>query len=78
MDEILKELEVGDRSEKVTNPFSGVSIELDPAEAAVYDYIRGAEMIGDMNNIGKCKDWFEKKNPKAYSILIDYGYFSNE
>ena len=71
MDEILKELQIGDRSEKVTNPFSGVSIELDPAEAAVYDYIRGAEMLGDLRNVGKCKDWFADKNPEAYMVLID-------
>ena len=71
MERLLKELQIGDRPEVVTNPFSGEEIELDPTEAAVYDYIRGAEMIGDMNNVGRCKDWFLEKNPKAYSILID-------
>ena len=39
--------EVGTESEIVSNPLSGVSIELPPHAVAVYDSFIGAEMFGN-------------------------------
>ena len=70
--------EIGD---KVTNPFSGESCELDAAELSIYDCIKGAEMamhMGAAIDIDECIDvihqgssWFLAKNPSAYMILLD-------
>ena len=64
---------------KVTNPFSGQSIELDKYELSMYDFLMGAQMTFDvgLSNEKVIKDfqkglkWFTKKNPKAYMVLLD-------
>ena len=56
---------------KVENPFSGESIELQPEEVAVYDYLRGCEMLGDYKGLRKGLDWFMTNNAKAYFVLLD-------
>ena len=55
----------------VTNPFSGESCELTPEEVAVYDYLKGCELMQDYKGLRKCLDWFIKNNVKAYMILLD-------
>jgi hypothetical protein len=62
---------VGTMNEAITNPFSGNSIELNPTEVAVYDYLKGCEMLGDYKMLRKAIDWFIDNNIKAYSVLID-------
>jgi hypothetical protein len=62
---------VGTMNEVITNPFSGNSIELNPTEVAVYDYLKGCEMLGDYKMLRKAIDWFIDNNIKAYSVLID-------
>jgi hypothetical protein len=62
---------VGSDSEVVQNPFSGESITLSPQAVAVYDTIRGCEMIGDYKTVRKGLDWFRKYYPKEYMILLD-------
>ena len=62
--------------DKVTNPFSGESYELDGAELSMYDFIMGAQMFGNMsdkmiNDVQKALSWFRKHNPKAYMVLLD-------
>jgi len=56
---------------EVTNPFSGKTVLLDPEEVAVYDYIKGSEFVSDYKEVRKGLDWFSRKNPEAYMILLD-------
>ena len=56
---------------KVKNPFSGVGIDLNPEEVAVYDYLKGCEMIGDYKGLRKGIDWFIDNNAEAYMVLLD-------
>jgi hypothetical protein len=56
----------------VTNPFSGESYELSPAELSIYDFIMGCQYTGRMqNDMIKALTWFRKANPKAYMVLLD-------
>ena len=70
--------------EKVTNPFSGQSIELPKFAVAVYDVIMGAQQIasnydrehGDgasplWNDVRKGLDWFRQYFAKEYMVLLD-------
>ena len=55
----------------VQNPFSGESITLTPDEVAVYDYLKGCELIGDVKGLRKGINWFMDNNAKAYMVLLD-------
>jgi hypothetical protein len=57
--------------QEVTNPFSGESCFLQPDAIAVYDTIKGCEMIGDYKALSKGLEWFRKYFPKEYMILLD-------
>ena len=72
---------VYDKGEKVTNPFSGESYDLNNIELSLYDFIMGCnhvfaigsnrvndEMIKDFN---KALTWFRTNNTKAYMVLLD-------
>lgn len=56
---------------EVKNPFSGVGFTLSPEEVAVYDYLKGCEMIGDYSGVQKGIDWFIENNAAAYMALLD-------
>lgn len=56
---------------EVRNPFSGESAVLSPEEVAVYDYLKGCEMIGDYTGLRKGLEWFMKHNAAAYMTLLD-------
>lgn len=56
---------------EVQNPFSGESALLEPEEVAVYDYIKGCELVGDYAGVRKGLAWFSRKNPEAYMTLLD-------
>ena len=56
---------------EVQNPFSGESAVLSPEEVAVYDYIKGCELMRDYDGVRKGLDWFSRKNPEAYMTLLD-------
>ena len=56
---------------EVKNPFSGEGITLQPEEVAVYDYLKGCEMIGDFKGLRKGIDWFIDNNAEAYMVLLD-------
>jgi hypothetical protein len=60
-------------SENVTveNPFSGETSVLTPEEVAVYDYLKGCEMIGDYTGLRKGLEWFMENNSEAYMTLLD-------
>ena len=56
---------------RVENPFSGESVMLSPDEVAVYDYLKGCELIGDYKGVRKGLDWFREHNCEAYMTLLD-------
>ena len=56
---------------EVRNPFSGENVVLSPEEVAVYDYIKGCELMRDYDGVRKGLDWFSRKNPEAYMTLLD-------
>jgi hypothetical protein len=55
----------------VENPFSGESYTLTPEEVAVYDYIKGCELLQDYQGVREGLDWFMRNNPEAYMVLLD-------
>tara|TARA_R100000234_G_C4919498_1_gene143521 strand:- start:153 stop:410 length:258 start_codon:yes stop_codon:yes gene_type:complete len=63
----------------VTNPFSGLSIELNNVELSMYDFIIGVQLAHEMEIVNdkmikdfdKALDWFRKNNSEAYWILLD-------
>jgi hypothetical protein len=57
---------------EVTNPFSGCSIGLTPAELSMYDFIMGCVYVGKQDQtFVKALDWFRRANPDAYMVLLD-------
>lgn len=56
---------------EVTNPFSKQKVTLQPTAIAVYDCIKGAEMIEDYDMVQKGLDWFIEHYPKEYGVLLD-------
>ena len=64
-------LVLDDAPVEVTNPFSGESCMLTPESVAVYDSIRGAEMIGNWTIVRQGVDWFIENFPAEYMILLD-------
>ena len=63
--------EVLDKPEEIQNPFSGEKVMLEPDAVAVYDTIKGAELVGNSDHIRKGIAWFQKYYPKEYMILLD-------
>ena len=55
----------------VKNPFSGEPATLTPEEVAVYDYLKGCEILGDFKGLRKALDWFIDNNAEAYMTLLD-------
>lgn len=55
----------------VKNPFSGETFNLTPEEVAVYDYLKGCELIGDYEGLRRGIDWFMDNNVEAYMTLLD-------
>tara|TARA_B100000579_G_C22665512_1_gene772994 strand:+ start:86 stop:319 length:234 start_codon:yes stop_codon:yes gene_type:complete len=56
---------------EVENPFSKQKVELQPTAIAVYDSIKGAEMMGEYDMVEKGIAWFQKHYPKEYFVLLD-------
>ena len=56
---------------EVLNPYSGEACILTPEEVAVYDYLKGCEMIGDYAGVRKGINWFMDNNAEAYITLLD-------
>ena len=65
-------VEIMDRAPvEVTNPFSGEKVMLEPIAVAVYDCIKGAEMLGEHDTVQQGVDWFIEHYPKEYGVLLD-------
>ena len=56
---------------EVTNPFSKQKVMLEPIAVAVYDCIKGAEMLEDYDTVQKGIDWFIEHYPEEYGVLLD-------
>ena len=56
---------------EVTNPFSKLKVMLEPIAVAVYDCIKGAEMLEDHDMMQKGMDWFAEHYPDEYMVLLD-------
>ena len=56
---------------EVENPFSKQKVTLQPTAVAVYDCIKGAEMVEDYDMMQKGIEWFIKHYPKEYGVLLD-------
>lgn len=69
--EILDGLILKDEPEIVTNPYSGKSVELEPLAVAMYDLIKGCELLGDHNTMRTAISMFIDRWPKEYFILLD-------
>jgi len=81
----VRDLEFFSEPEVVANPYSGITIKLNPIEVAIYDSTMGAYNIHlDLGNVGmyndakywyeefyKGKNWFIENNVEAYMTLID-------
>ena len=64
----------------VSNPFTGVEVELTAEELSMYDFVKGAEyymvISGKQNDklaneMHKGLTWFAKNNIEAYMTLLD-------
>jgi len=56
---------------EVKNPYSGEKVTLQPDAVAVYDYIKGSEVLRQYEAVRKGLDWFRKHEPVAYMVLLD-------
>ena len=56
---------------EIKNPYSGQKATLQPTAIAVYDCIKGAEALGEMDTVRQGIDWFTEHYPDAYMKLLD-------
>ena len=56
---------------EVENPYSGEKAMLEPVAVAVYDCIKGAEMMQDYKLVEEGIEWFQKHYPREYMVLLD-------
>jgi len=64
-------LVVLEEGEAVTNQFTGVIVDLEPEAVALYDYIKGCEMMARYKSLEKGLSAFRKRWPEAYMDLLD-------
>jgi hypothetical protein len=62
---------IDEQNVDVRNPFSGEAYNLTPEEVAVYDYLKGCELLGDYDGVRCGLDWFMDNNAEAYMALLD-------
>ena len=68
-----------EKGDIVTNPYSGVEVELTATELSMYDFLKGAEMCFELgmqnekilNDFNKGLRWVSKNNINAYMDLLD-------
>ena len=58
-------------SKEIANPYTGEKVLLTPEAIAVYDTIKGAEMMGKYDLMEKGIAWFRVNYPKEYFVLLD-------
>lgn len=70
LDGISLEL-VDTEPEEITNPYSGQSCILTPDAIALYDYVKGCEMLENWKGLSEGLFVFAKHWPEEYMILLD-------
>ena len=71
--------QIYDEGAEVTNKFSGEKFTLNRIELSIYDFIMGANHVGEaygwprdlVEDMRKGLAWFRKNNPEAYMKLLD-------
>jgi len=63
--------QVYSEGDRVSNPFTGESVELTAEELSMYDLIMGAQMVQRYDVMQKGLDWFRRANAEAYMVLLD-------
>ena len=61
----------GEKDVEIQNPFSGEKATVPGYAAAVYDVIMGAQATNNFSMVQKGCDWFSRKFPKQYMVLLD-------
>ena len=61
----------GDKDIELQNPLSGQKATVPGYAAAVYDVIKGAEVTHNYDMVQKGLDWFSRKFPNQYMVLLD-------
>lgn len=68
----VKKLKLKNEKEFVRNPYTGNGVNLTPLQVAIYDYIKGAEALGNHGqDFQTGLSMFQKYWPKEYMILLD-------
>jgi len=68
---IFDKLDLSSGEATVQNPFTGVKVELDAQGVALYDFIKGCEIVGNYKDFDQARYLFAKLYPDAYTKLID-------
>ena len=68
---LIDGLHIGTENEVVKNPYSGNSMKLCPEAVAIYDLIKGAEMLRDYSTVEVGLGIFGRNWPDAYMVLLD-------
>ena len=69
--EFIESLDIREESEDITNPFTGRTVKLPPLGVALYDVIKGAEILEDYNTMRMGLDIFIQEYPEEYYVLLD-------
>ena len=56
---------------EMMNPYTGATCVLEPDAAAVYDTIKGSEIVQNYSMMNKGLEWFREYFPEEYMILLD-------
>jgi len=67
----LDTLQIKDEYEQVTNPFSGITVTLHPMAVALYDFIKGCEILGNYKKFDQARYIFVELWPDEYMKLLD-------
>lgn len=69
---LIETLEVFEHNEVITNPYSGRSCELTPIAVALYDFVKGCEMLGHVGEEFRLALMIFRLNfPEEYYVLLD-------
>lgn len=68
---LIDGIQIGTENEVVKNPYTGASVELCPEAVALYDLIKGAEMLADHATVETGLGIFLKNWPREYMVLLD-------
>lgn len=69
--ELVADLIVLKEPETVKNPFTGETCVLCPEAVALYDFIKGAEMVSDSEGVTLGIGLFIKNWAREYMVLLD-------